>query len=141
MAEKKLSVDLGLVTFSVNGKCNITFNPTDTAFVERFYAAFEELDKRQESYKAEIERTSNTREIFETARRLDEEMRGLVDGVLGKGVSEAVFGFMNLYAMANGLPVWANLMLGVLDEIDDSFNREQKLTDARVKKYTSKYHR
>lgn len=141
MEEKKLSVDLGLVTFSINDKCNVTFNPTDTAFVERFYAAFEELDKHQDSYKAEIERTSNTREIFDIARKLDEDMRSLMDGVLGKGVSEAVFGSMNLYAMSGGLPVWANLMLGVLDEVDDSFKREQKLTDARVEKYTSKYHR
>lgn len=139
--KKQLSIDTGLVTFSLNDKCDVVFNPTDTAFVERFYEAFEKLDERQEAYKAEIERTSNTKEIFETARKMDKEMRGLVDGVLGEGVCDALFGTMNVYAYGHGLPLWANLMLDILDEIDDSFKSEQKLTDARVKKYTSKYHR
>ena len=38
-------------------------------------------------------------------------------------------------------PVWCNLMLAVMDEIDTTFSREQKATNPRIAKYTEKYHR
>ena len=129
----------GLVTYSLNGQCEVSFNPTDSNFVERLYSAFEELDKKQEGYKAQIEKMSDKKEIFEFARERDTEMRGIIDGVFDAPVSEAVFGGMNVYAIANGLPVWCNLMMAVMDEIDTTFTREQKLTNPRISKYAAKY--
>lgn len=136
---KELNFDSGLVTYSLNGKCEVSFNPTDSNFVERLYSAFEELDKKQEGYKAQVEKMANKREIFDFARERDTEMRGIIDGVFEASVSDAVFGGMNVYAVANGLPVWCNLMLAVMDEIDTTFAREQKSTNSRIKKYTDKY--
>lgn len=136
---KELNFESGLVTYSLNGKCEVSFNPTDSNFVERLYAAFEELDKKQEGYKAQIEKMANKREIFDFARERDTEMRGIIDGVFDAPVSDAVFGGMNVYAVAGGLPVWCNLMLAVMDEIDTTFSREQKLTNPRIAKYTAKY--
>lgn len=136
---KELNFESGLVTYSLNGKCEVSFNPTDSNFVERLYAAFEELDKKQEGYRAQIEKMADKREIFDFARERDTEMRGIIDSVFDAPVSEAVFGGMNVYAVAGGLPVWCNLMLAVMDEIDTTFSREQKLTNPRIAKYTSKY--
>ena len=136
---KELNFDSGLVAYSLNGKCEVSFNPTDSNFVERMYSAFEDLDKKQESYKAQIEKMADKKEIFEFARERDAEMRGIIDGVFDAPVSEAVFGGMNVYAIANGLPVWCNLMMAVMDEIDTTFTREQKLTNPRISKYTAKY--
>lgn len=137
---KELNFDSGLVTYSLNGKCEVSFNPTDSSFVERLYAAFEELDKKQEGYKAQIEKMADKREIFDFARERDAEMRGVIDGVFDAPVCDAVFGSMNVYALSGGLPVWCNLMLAVMDEIDTTFAREQKGTNPRVAKYTKKYH-
>lgn len=137
---KELNFDSGLVTYSLNGKCEVSFNPTDSSFVERLYAAFEELDKKQEGYKAQIEKMADKREIFDFARERDAEMRGVIDGVFDAPVCDAVFGSMNVYALSGGLPVWCNLMLAVMDEIDTTFAREQKATNPRVAKYTKKYH-
>lgn len=139
MAE--LNFDTGIVTFTVNGKCDITFNPTDSVFVEKLFNAFDTLDKKQESYKAEIERMVDKREVFEIARRRDKEMREIVDGVFGRPVCAALFDEMNVYAMADGLPVWCNFMLAVMDVVDTTFAREQKATNPRIAKYTKKYHR
>ena len=33
---KELNFDSGLVTYSLNGKCEVSFNPTDSNFVELF---------------------------------------------------------------------------------------------------------
>lgn len=138
---EKLNFETGIVTFSVNGKCDIDFNPTDSNFVERLFNAFDTLDKKQDSYKSEVERTSNKREIFDTARKMDAEMREIIDGVFDRPVCKEIFGMMNVYALASGFPVWCNFMLALMDQIDTTFAREQKATNPRIKKYTEKYHK
>lgn len=138
---KELSFETGLVTYSINGKCEISFNPTDSVFVKRLYDAFEHLDSKQEHYRDIVEKTANKKEIFDVAKTMDEEMREIIDDVLGTGVSGSLFGDMNVYAMADGLPVWCNLMLAIIDETDTAFAREQKAMNPRIKKYTDKYNR
>ena len=68
-------------------------------------------------------------------------MREAIDSVFGVPVSQAVFGGIHAYSMSNGLPVWCNLVLAIMDEMDDSFTREQKAMNPRVQKYTAKYQR
>lgn len=138
---KELNFDTGVVTYAVNGKCELAFNPTDSTFVEKLFNAFDTLDKKQEAYKAEVEKTANKREVFDTARKMDEEMRDIINEVFGTDVCTPLFGTMNVYALADGLPVWANLMLGVMDEVDTTIARENKLINPRISKYTKKYHR
>lgn len=138
---KELNFDTGLVIYSINGKCELAFNPTDSTFVEKLFNAFDTLDKKQEAYKAEAEKTANKREVFETARKMDEEMRDIINEVFGFDVCMPLFGTMNVYALADGLPVWSNLMLGIMDEVDTTFARESKLTNPRIQKYTKKYHK
>lgn len=136
---KELSFESGIVSFSLNGKCEVSFNPTDSAFVEKLFNAFDTLDKRQEAYKERVAAIADKREIFAVAREMDAEMRELIDGAFGVPVCNAVFGDMNVYAVADGLPVWCNLMLAVMDEVDTTFAREQKATNPRIAKYTAKY--
>lgn len=121
--------------------CDIVFNPTDSVFVEKLFTAFDTLDKKQESYKAEVEKTGNKREVFEIARKMDEEMREIIGEVFGFDICASLFGEMNVYALADGLPVWANLMLAIMGEVDTAFAREQKATNPRVARYTKKYHK
>ena len=135
---KELNFDSGVVTYSLNGLCEVSFNPTDSNFAERIYSAFEELDKKQDGYKAQIESMTDKKEIFEFAKERDAEMRGIIDSVFNAPVSDAVFGEMNVYAVANGLPVWTNLFLAVMDEIDTTLSKEQKLTNLRRSKYAGK---
>ena len=134
-----INFSTGLVPYNINGVCEVLFNPTDSAFVERLFNTFYELDKKQDEYKAEVDGLTDKKQIFEVARERDAEMRRMVDGVFDAPVCDALFGKMNVYAMADGLPVWCNLMLSVMDEIDTSFAKEQKQTIARIAKYTAKY--
>lgn len=135
----EIKFETGLVRYQLNGNTEVVFNPTDSAFVERLFNTFDALDKKQDAYKEEIERTADKREIFEIARRRDTEMRGMIDEALGAPVCDSLFGGMNVYAMADGLPVWCNLMLAVMDEVDTSFAREQKAMNPRLKHYMNKY--
>ena len=132
--------DSGLVEYNLNGRCKVVFNPTDMAFIERVFEVFDTLDEKQESYRTAID-SKDGKEVFDIARRMNEEMRELIDGVFDTDVSSALFGEMSVYAVANGLPVWANLLLAVMDEMDSAFAREKKLTNPRIQKYTQKYRR
>lgn len=141
---KELVFDTGLVEFNVNGVCTISFNPTDSGFVERLVGAFDVLEQKQSEYEKEARiaaEKENKKEIFEVARRRDTEMREIIDNVFERPVSADLFGHMNVYAMASGLPVWCNFMLAVVDEIDAAISNEQKATGERLKKYTEKYQR
>lgn len=136
---KQLNIATGAETYRLNDCCEVVFNPTDSAFVESLFRTFETLDRKQEAYRGEIERLADKREIFRIARERDKEIRDMIDGLFNAPVCESVFGSMNVYAMADGLPAWCNLMLALMDEIDTSFAREQKAMNPRIKKYTDKY--
>lgn len=136
---KELNFDTGVVTFSINGKCDISFNPTDPVFAKRLFSTFELLDERYTYYKSRAEKTAKNSEVFDLYEEMDKEMRQVIDSVFGEKTCEKIFGDLGLYAMANGLPVWCNLMLTVIDESNTSFAREQKLTSNRIAKYTAKY--
>lgn len=141
MQNNTLQIADGIISYTINGKATISFNPTDAGFVEKLFNTFDTLDKRQDDYKARVSALADKREIFAVAREMDAEMRDLIDGVFGVPVCTELFGDMNVYAMADGLPVWCNLMLAVMDEVDTTFAREQKATNPRIAKYTAKYHK
>jgi hypothetical protein len=137
----EIRFETGVKAYTLNDCCEIYFNPTDSFFVEKLFEVFDNLDRKQEEYRSEVERTADHREVFKIARKRDAEMREALDGVLGLGVCKAVFGDVNVYALAQGVPLWANLLLAIVEELDTAFAREQKVVNPRVSKYTKKYHK
>lgn len=137
----ELRFETGLQTYSINGKAEVSFNATDSDFVERLYQVFERLDKKQSEYETQAQKLADKVKVFDFMRERDKEMRDDIDNLFGSPVCEAVFGRMNVFALASGLPVWCNLLLSIMDEIDTSFSREQKATNPRLKKYLAKYNK
>lgn len=138
---KELHFETGLASYRLNDACEIQFNPTDSAFMEALYRTFEELDGKQETWEKQVKCTADKRKLFDIMRDINREMRDTVDTLFQAPVCDACFGTMNVFAMADGLPVWVNLFLAIMDEIDTAFTREQKMTNEKIKKYTAKYHR
>lgn len=140
MDAKVLSFETGVVTYHINDSFEVSFNPTDTYFVNRFYEIFEKLDREQGKYEEEVEkRKGDFHKTFEYAQERDIEMRGLIDGLLGDGAADALFHGMNCYSLANGLPVWMNLMFAIADEIHDAYQSNEGKADPRVRDYNVKY--
>ena len=65
----------------VKGDVIIRFNPTDGAFIQRLYNAFDTLDKKQDKYADEVQKCGDRVEIFNIADRRDKEMREIIDGL------------------------------------------------------------
>lgn len=138
MERRELTIPDGRVCLSINGAFDLVYNPTDINFVEKLFRVFDELDGKQKTMEAEV-KAAEQREIFDISRRADAEMRTMIDGVLGEGACAALWGDINSYAYADGLPLWANLLLAVMDECDAGFVQQQKLMRPRMEKYTAKY--
>ena len=52
-----------------------------------------------------------------------------------------LFGFVQLrvFASSGGLPVWANLMLAISDEVQSAMQGELDAREERIAKYVEKY--
>lgn len=139
---KELSFNTGLETYRIkgaNGETELSFNPTDMAFIERLYDAVELLDSQQETYREETKKKEGNKELFRALRAIDQEMRRTIDEAMKAPVCDKIFGEMNMYALGDGLPVWLNFILMLLDETDAAFGREKNRTNPRIAKYTEKY--
>ncbi|MBQ6566342.1 MAG: hypothetical protein IJL80_04740, partial [Treponema sp.] len=96
------------------------------------------LDALQEEVSA-LQESTPEEEVFPLAKSLDARMRGLLDEFFGVPVCEPLFGSMNLFASAGGLPVWANLLLALSEEVESAMQGELTAREARIAKYTAKY--
>ena len=136
---KSLSIPDGLEEYRLNDRVTVRFNPTDMNFLEKLAAAFEKLDALQEEVRASRETITDEREVFPLARDLDAKMRAILNELFDAEICEPIVGSMNLFASSGGLPVWANLMLAIADEVQASMDSELKQREARIRKYTEKY--
>ena len=133
------NIATGVQTYNFNGMVEVSFNPTDQNFIERLHNTFERLEQKQDTYRAEIERAKGTKAIFEVAHARSDEMRGMIDELFQQPVCEPLFGSMNLYSMADGLPVWVNLMMAVVDICDANLTEQEKQGSPRLQKFLTKY--
>ncbi len=130
--------DTGVQSFQINGGVNVEFNPTDSEFAKKLFSLFEELEARQHEYAKRAENEADPKKILDLADQFDKEIREKIDGIFDKPICTEVFR-TNVMALANGLPVWANLMLAVIDEMDAGFDLEKTRLSPRVKQYTDRW--
>ena len=132
----------GVQSYTVNGvEDALRLNPTDAEMLQKIYLAMKDLEGKQKERAKVGKRSEDIEETFSRLHALDQEMRGVLDILFGIGVCEKIFGEMSLYASADGLPVWENFILAVIDLFDDSVKREAALSDKRIQKHVQKYHK
>ena len=137
---KSLSFETGIIEYDLGGKVIVRFNPTDVSFLEKLSDSFQYLDLIQEEIKLSKEEVTDEKDVYNLAKNLDGKMRDIINALFGQDVCTPLFGEMNLFSSAGGLPVWANLMLAIADEVQVSMQGELKQREARIRKYTEKYH-
>lgn len=139
-----MKINSGFETFIINGTTEVIINPTDINFIEKLYCAFEDSDKQAEEYEAKIDK-ANGREKFALARELDSKIRELINAIFEQDICAALFGNTHVCALSDGVPLWANLLFGFMDVVNDNTTEELKKTSSRItqyaNKYTGKYHK
>lgn len=93
----------------------------------------------QDTYAKKADELKDPAEVFGVAKQRDSEIGEVIDGVFNAPVCDSVFGNMSPCAFANGFPVWLNLMLSIVDEVESSAVEIKKQADPRIAKLKSKY--
>ena len=138
MAE--LSVNLGVEDYTINGKCKVLLNPTDPAFVTRLFNRFSELEGEDKAWREKMESMAGE-EVLKAWESGDAMFRSAIDDVLGEGTCASICGGVSVLAMADGAPIWMNIMLAIIDAMDSAVAREEKAVNPKLQKYLKKYHR
>ena len=97
------------------------------------------MDKLQSDYAKKGEALQEPEGAFDLARQRDEEMGKVLDGLFDAPVCAAAFGDMSPCAFASGFPVWLNMMLAIVDEMDGNIGDIKSQAEARIAKYKAKY--
>ena len=77
--------------------------------------------------------------MFPIVRELDAKMRDVINELFGDDVCTPLFGSVNLFASSGGLPLWANLLLAITDEVQSAMQGELDTREKRIAKYVEKY--
>ena len=139
---RELNFNTGVESFPVNGVPDVLrFNPTDIELLRKIYVSMKDLEAKQKERNSAQSDSDNIIDTLNKAKQLDIEMRGIIDGVFGDGLCNKIFGDESLYASADGLPVWQNFILAVIDLFDEATKREAALSNEKIQKYVKKYHK
>ncbi len=138
---KNLPVPTGLEEYRLNDRVTVRFSPTDLGFLEKLTDSFSKLDALQEEVRASRKTITDDRDVFPVARELDGKMRGILNELFGQDVCTPLFGEVSLFASAGGLPLWANLVLAVAEEVQTAMQGELAAREERISKYVEKYGR
>lgn len=132
----------GNETYQVNDAVSITFNPASGQFAEAFLAKMDEFTKLTEKAEEETKRLSGDKQaVFEIGRELDHKIAEGIDQLFGAGVSAALFPWGPATAWAEGLPVWVNFCMAILEEMERATESQKQQTDPRIAKYVERYKR
>lgn len=135
----EITVDTGVKEFNIGGKVSVYFNPSDATFAQRIYDTFKDLETKQDEYIDKLEHIEEVPDILAFGKELDEEMRMKLNTVFGTDVVTPLIGDCNVYALAGGYPIWANLLTAVLNAMDETVKKETQKSKQKIEKYTNKY--
>lgn len=124
-------------TYTVNGGATISFDPTDAKFASAVIAAFRNCSEI--SQKATSEDFSDVDKAYAATIKMDADIRKEIDTAFGDAVCDKVFAGSSAIGIADGLPVWTNFLMAVIDEIDSNLPDGQARAKDRVQKYMHKY--
>lgn len=137
---KELRIETGVQQYKLAEDCIVEFNPTDSEFASRLFKVYDSLEEIHQRYRDELASEDDVKKIFATSKDIEAEMRSVLNGIFDKDICTPICGDISVYAISNGAPIWANILLALIDEMSDVLTEEQKKTQKRVSKYTKKYH-
>lgn len=133
----ELNFQTGRKTYTVNGGVEISFEPSDPKFASAVVSAFQKCsDIAKASAELDYGDTVNTVSAME---KLEAGVRKEIDTAFGYAVCDKVFSGISAIAIADGLPVWTNFLMAVIDEVDQSMPEGEGRTKERVQKYMNRY--
>lgn len=137
----KLSIDTGVKKIEIirNGEHvgDVEFSLSDPALLSRL----RDVAKKAEAIQAEskLSELGDIDAQLDEAKRIDKEMRDLLDWAFGASVSDIVFGNSFCFTTSGGVTAMEQFLTGVMPFIEEAFRSEVDAAKERQDKYLSKY--
>lgn len=134
-----LSFGDGRKTYTVNGSVEICFNPASARFAGTLLDMVDHCQNimnevREKQLKVEADKAA----VFELAKEQDDRIGAEIDSVFGTGKAAQLFP-AGPTAWADGLPVWLNFSMAILDELNENINEQKQQAEPRLAEYMKKY--
>ena len=115
----------------------IHFDPCDAEFANKVILAVRNCQKIQSSFPKEP--MGDLDEQLSFIQKMNADIRQEIDTAFGEPVAEKACCGSSPSAISDGLPVWMNFLMAVIDEIDANMPEGEKRSRARVQQYMDKY--
>lgn len=135
---KNINTGAKVEEYNIDGKIVLRFNPADATFVKNFNAAFKALAEAQ-SELAEAAKNADDEAFFEASAATNTKLRGILNDLFGDDICTPIWGTADLTALSDGLPLWFNFMMALIDEIDADMKNVKDVRSARLDAYLAKY--
>lgn len=113
----------------------IRFRPSDMRFIEKLHV----FQEKVREIKPVTSPDMSIEDAITEAKRVDHELRSLVDGVFDSPVSDIVFGSSYAQTTVNGVPLVEQLLQAVLGIVEKSMKQESDNAKKRKAKYLNRY--
>lgn len=129
-----INFETGVKSYTVNGMANaIRFNPADGGFLKRLLGTFERMTELQKNV------SPDEGDSLESLEKFNADARAEIDALFSEGTCHLIFGDVSLGSLANGLPVWMNFLLAIMDECDEAISEAKTSASPALQKYLKKY--
>ena len=133
----ELSYGAGKKTYTLNGGETIRFDPGDSEFASRVVAAFQNCHKIQRECASN--RFTEIDQMVSATKKMSDAIRQEIDTTFGEPVCDKACCGSSPISISDGLPVWMNFLMAVIDEIDANMPEGEKRSRIRVQQYMDKY--
>lgn len=135
---KNINTGAKVEEYNIDGKIVLRFNPADATFVKNFNAAFKALAEAQ-SELAEAAKNADDEAFFDASAATNTKLCGVLNDLFGEDICTPIWGTADLTALSDGLPLWFNFMMALIDEIDADMKSVKDVRSARLDAYLAKY--
>lgn len=135
---------MGALNYSAGGKVydlpngeTVSFDPCNAEFASAVVRAFSNCHKIHQEGTKEL--PQDVDELYKATKKMAGDIRREIDAVFGDGVCDKACCGSSPISISDGLPVWMNFLMAVIDEIDANIPEGEKRSRARVQQYMDKY--
>ena len=118
---------ISMVSLSKGGESSLSARITFKALAEA------------QSELAEAAKNADDETFFDASAATNTELRGILNDLFGEDICTPIWGTMDLTALSDGLPLWFNFMMALIDEIDANMENVKDIRSARLDAYLAKY--
>lgn len=132
-----LTYSAGKRAYTLNEGAVIYFDPCDAEFANKVIVAVRNCQDIQSKFPREP--MQDLDEQLALIQEMNANIRRQIDAAFGEPVCDKAFCGSSPCAIADGLPVWLNFLMAVIDEVDANMPEGEKRARVRVQQYMDKY--